>query len=227
MFQATISDWEESSTNPEHEAIISYLFKRFDLPNNGVDVDPPIEVYGQSYHFNPTGYGDKIAPNVAICPSEVHVPQPSIPQPGPPPSNVNEKRCENWMHERYIRCVFGIKLGKKISHQDQVHRSMITKLWTRQALAGSVLSTNLTLAGAGVHVKTWDFGTLLYGTFTPTNCISANLPAYQVTIPVLDIFWNPPIMNGVVNEVNYIPTVPHETCPACNEEYKEDDVKGW
>ncbi|CAG8563962.1 16180_t:CDS:2 [Racocetra fulgida] len=154
--------------NPEHEAVKSYLFKRFDLPNNGVDVDPPIEVYD---HFNPTGYGNKIAPDVAICPSEVHVPRPSIPHPGPPPSNA--------------------------------------KLWTRQALAESVLSTNLTLAGAGVHVKTWDFGTLRYGTFTPTNCISANLPAYQVTIPVLDIFWNPPIMNGVVNEVDYIPTVPH------------------
>ncbi|KAF0451412.1 hypothetical protein F8M41_002038 [Gigaspora margarita] len=75
--------------NPEHRAIISYLFKQFDLPNNGVDIDLPIEVYSKPYHFNPTSYGDKIALDVMICPSEVHVPQPSIPYSGPLSSNVN------------------------------------------------------------------------------------------------------------------------------------------
>ncbi|CAG8815833.1 23433_t:CDS:2 [Gigaspora margarita] len=53
--------------NPEQEAVISYLFKQFDLPNIGVNVDLPIEVYSQL----------------------LHIPWPSILHSGSPPSNVN------------------------------------------------------------------------------------------------------------------------------------------
>ncbi|RHZ52445.1 hypothetical protein Glove_461g79 [Diversispora epigaea] len=236
--------WEDKNVyiiemaSQEHEAIVSYLFKCFDEPNNRVKIGP-IEVSGQPckgfssslldlwriiticifhiVHFNLTGHGEKIASDVTVCPSEDHVLRPSSLHPGPPPSTTNrhnhariiceigntqsitswEARCENWMHEIYVRYVFGVKLDN-------------AKLWTRRALAGSVLSTDLTLAEVGVHVKTWDFGTLQYGTHTPTDCTRINLPAYQVTIPVSDVFWNPPVVDRVVNDTDYTPAVPEE-----------------
>ncbi|CAG8560466.1 11537_t:CDS:2 [Acaulospora colombiana] len=171
-----------------------------------------------------------MAPDVAVRPSEVHVPRPLIPHPGPPPSTTTnrnhariiceianaqklgkwEERCETWMHEIYVRCVFGVKIYDITTSLGTAQRAMIAKLWTRQALEGSVLSTNATLATAGVRVKTWDFGTMQFNTLTPTACTGANLPTYQVTIPISDVFWNPPIVNGIVNEAGYTPTVPNE-----------------
>ncbi|RHZ81670.1 hypothetical protein Glove_117g31 [Diversispora epigaea] len=250
-------NWEDKNVfiielaSQEHASVVSYLQDCFKEPNNRARIGP-IEVSGQPckgfsfspldlwriiticifhiVHFNPTGHREKIAPDVAVCPSEDHVLRPLNSHPGPPPSTTNrhnhariiceignirntaswETRCENWMHENYVRCVFGVKLDDSISLQGRAHRSMIAKLWTRRALAGSVLSTDPTLAGVGVRVKTWDFGTLQYGTYTPTNCTRVNLPAYQVTIPVSDVFWNPPIVDGVVNDTDYTPTVPEE-----------------
>ncbi|CAG8614280.1 1417_t:CDS:2, partial [Diversispora eburnea] len=214
--------------NQDHEAVISYLQDCFKEPNNRVKIHPPIEVYGQPYHFKPMGSGEKMAPDIAVCPSEAHVLRPLIPHPGPPPSTTNrrnharifcevanaqkvslwETTCETWMHEKYVRCVFGVKLDDTTTSQVHAHRGMIAKLWSRRTLAGSVLSTNPTLAGAGVHIKTWDFGTVQFNTQTPTGCNRVNLPAYRVTIPISDVFWDPPIVHGNVNETGYTPTVP-------------------
>ncbi|RHZ50877.1 hypothetical protein Glove_490g51 [Diversispora epigaea] len=76
-------------------------------------------------------------------------------------------RCETWMYEFHAQ------------------------LWTRQypASAGFVAVTNPDLSG--VSSKIWDFGTLLHNTTTPTTCIGPGIPAYQVTIPVESVFWNP------------------------------------
>ena len=41
------------------------------------------------------------------------------------------------------------------------------------------------------------FRNSLNGTDTSTTCASAGLPAYQITIPVSEVFWDPPIVRGV------------------------------
>ena len=41
-----------------------------------------------------------------------------------------ETRCEGWMHEQYVRCVFGIKLDHIRRFQGNIHRSMIVRLAT-------------------------------------------------------------------------------------------------
>ncbi|CAB4379433.1 unnamed protein product [Rhizophagus irregularis] len=58
-------------------------------------------------------------------------------------------------------------------------------------LGGSVLAT---LATAGVHVTEWDFGTIQYNnnTPTPTSCNALNNPAFQILIPIIDAFYDPP-----------------------------------
>ncbi|RHZ75692.1 hypothetical protein Glove_212g214 [Diversispora epigaea] len=222
-------NWEDKNVfiiemaTREHKAVIGYLRERFNLPNNLVNIGQPIEVYGQPFHYNPTNCREKMAPDVAVCPSEAHVPRPRDRHPGPPPSDVNkrnhariiceignsqtiaewETRCNTWMFQKYVRCVFGVKLDSITTSKGQVHRSMIAKLWTRLAIEGSVLSTNTTLAGAGVHIKTWNFGTF-------TGCTGANLPPYQVTIPISNVFWDPPIAGGTINDTGYVPEIPEE-----------------
>ncbi|CAB4468554.1 unnamed protein product [Rhizophagus irregularis] len=56
--------------------------------------------------------------------------------------------------------------------------------------------------------------TLLYGTTNATACTDLNLPAYQMTIPIEDVFWNFPIVldsttnTNVPNKTDYTITVP-------------------
>ncbi|CAG8619481.1 10066_t:CDS:2, partial [Funneliformis caledonium] len=227
--------------NSEHEISAFLLMKIFDRPNNGVLLGPII-ICGQPFHYNPIGHGEKMAPDVAVYPSTAHVPRPNIPHPGPPPSDkrlphariiveiANAQsldnlitRCETWLRQQFVRDVLGIKLDAIRSHQGNVHRSMLAMLWTRQnvsptapagytAPAGFIVSTNPNLPR--VSFRLWDFGTLLYGTTNATACIAPGLPAYQVTIPIEDVFWNPLIVmdpttnTNVPNETNYTITVP-------------------
>lgn len=101
------------------------------------------------------------------------------------------------------------------------------KLWMRRPFSGSVPSTDPILEAAGVHFKTvrrqdnviillsdfhwsatitfkikqWNFG-------TDTDCNGENIPKYQVSIPISDVFWSPPVVDGAVNNADYTPTVP-------------------
>ncbi|CAG8470640.1 850_t:CDS:2 [Funneliformis caledonium] len=230
--------------NADHEAVVSTLMQFFLLPNNGVIILPPIRVLPQPFHFNPAGQGEKTAPDVAVYPASAHVPRPGIPHPGPPPSDTNgnphariivetanwqsleylNEKCGAWMRQQYVRDVLGIKLDAIRSHQGQVHRSMLATLWTRQNVSptapvgyvappGFTVSTDPNLPR--VSFRTWDFGTLLYGTTNANACTAPNLPAYQVTIPIEDVFWNPPIVpntttrTNILNETGYIITVPN------------------
>ncbi|RIB20816.1 hypothetical protein C2G38_1156198 [Gigaspora rosea] len=106
-------------------------------------------------------------------------------------------KCETWIHQIYVRCVLGIKLFPKIHIGRTVHQAMIARLWTRVALPGSVLSTDATLAAAGVYVTEWDFGSIQINSNTPTGCTAPNLINFQITIPIADAFWDPPIVGGV------------------------------
>uniref|UniRef100_U9UX05 Uncharacterized protein n=1 Tax=Rhizophagus irregularis (strain DAOM 181602 / DAOM 197198 / MUCL 43194) TaxID=747089 RepID=U9UX05_RHIID len=114
-------------------------------------------------------------------------------------------KCEAWMHETYVRCVLGIKLFPKQAIRGSCSSCNVGMLWT--PLGGSVLSTNAT---AGVHVTEvglvyyiivikfqwakWDFGTIQYNnnTPTPTGCDALNNPAFQILIPIIDAFYDPP-----------------------------------
>ncbi|CAB4442673.1 unnamed protein product [Rhizophagus irregularis] len=71
---------------------------------------------------------------------------------------------------------------------------MLARLWTRRPTGTSVLSTNATLAAAGVHVTEWDFGTIQHNnnTPTPTGCTTLSNAAFQILIPTIDAFYNPP-----------------------------------
>ncbi|RIB17977.1 hypothetical protein C2G38_2037281 [Gigaspora rosea] len=201
--------------NMDHEAVASLLMIWFNDPNNGV-IRGPVKVLGQPYHYNPINQIEKIAPDVAVFPLSANVARPNTPHPGPPPSNTNgfshariiveianaqdiptwNTRCELWMHEQYVRYVFGIKLD---FIRNNGHRSMLARLWTREnpAPPGFVAVTNPNLPGVSVKNASkisWDFGTLLYGTDNPTACIRAGLLNYQVTIPISAVFWDPPIV---------------------------------
>ncbi|RIA80857.1 hypothetical protein C1645_837937 [Glomus cerebriforme] len=209
--------------NPEHEAVVSRLYCYFKVPNGGVDDDPPIDIALQSYHYDPTNVGIKIAPDIAICPHSTLVQAPL--NPGPPPGDIKQnphariiveialcedwaflnRKCESWLLQQYVRSVFGIKIYDR--RRGSNNRSMKAKLWTRQLPppAGSTPSPNL----AGVSFLEWDFGTLLFNSNQPGGCTGAGLPNYTVTIPVSDVFWDPPIVAGVPNVAGYNATAPN------------------
>ncbi|CAG8474425.1 13099_t:CDS:2 [Cetraspora pellucida] len=207
--------------NEEHKVVVSLLQGCFKAPNNGVKHGPSIVITGQSFHYNPSNIALKIAPDIAVRPNTAHVLRPIIPYPGSPPSNTIgnpyakiicevalaqstsywEEKCENWMNEQYVRCVFGIKIHNIRTVNKHVHRSMMARLWTRQTPAppGSTPATGI----AG-----WDFGTLQFNSNNPTGCTGPNIPAYQVNIPVSDVFWDPPIVAGIPNVIGYTVAVP-------------------
>nr|CAG8585377.1 12341_t:CDS:2 [Entrophospora candida] len=121
--------------------------------------------------FGPIIVFEKIAPDIAVRPRESLV-QRENPYPGFPRGDCkgnsyarvicevanNQKiglwniRCETWMQEEYVRCVFGVKLYPKINKRI-VHQPIVARLWARRALPGGVLSSNATLAGNEIYVK--------------------------------------------------------------------------
>ncbi|CAG8492381.1 12925_t:CDS:2 [Acaulospora colombiana] len=74
--------------NPEHEALVSLLQDYFKVPNGDVIIDPPIDVEGQPYHYNPTVIRKKLAPDITIYQKVAFVPNPTSPHPGPLPSDL-------------------------------------------------------------------------------------------------------------------------------------------
>ncbi|CAG8644708.1 17810_t:CDS:2 [Funneliformis caledonium] len=183
--------------SPEHEGLVMQLIYAFIIPNSGIHVNPPIDIALKSFHYDPSNVRTKIAPL----------------DPEPPPGDVNlnpharvivevavteyldflNRKCEKWLLQLYIRSVFRIKIYDKLKGTN--NRTMKAKLWTRQILAPAE-STPSTLAS-------WDFGTLQFNSNQPTGCTGAGLPNYTVTIPVSDVFWDPPIVAGVLNLLGY------------------------
>ncbi|CAG8717856.1 4943_t:CDS:2, partial [Gigaspora rosea] len=207
--------------------VISYLQDCFKEPNNRVKLGPII-VSGQPFHHNPIGIGEKIAPDTAVRPRECFVQRansyPDFPR-GDYKRNSHARkicevastqtidlwntRCETWMHEEYIRYVFGLKIYPKINIKRIVHQPIIARLWVRRALPGGVLSSNATLAENGIYVKEWECGTIHHNTHTPTGYNTPNNDQFQVTIPVSDVFWDSPILGGIPNVEDYIAVIPN------------------
>ena len=58
--------------------------------------------------------------------------------------------------------------------------------------------------------KQWDFGTVHKGN-RPTGCNAPGIPAYQISIPISDVFYDPPIP-----AIGYVPLVTHPAIPGGN-----------
>ncbi|CAG8725240.1 4327_t:CDS:2, partial [Cetraspora pellucida] len=195
----------------EHDLAVTLLQRIFNVPNNNIIYDPPIVVGGDAFHYSPSALGELIAADVSIYPNSNLVQQPRAPYPGPPPGNKNNgpharivcevgnrqstagwnTKCQLWMNQVYVRHVLGIKLHKKRTTRDgqgRYHRSMTARLW-QQGIA---------------RYQEWEFGTHSRGNNNPTACNALGLPAFQVNIPVSEVFWDPPIPTVA----GYAPAVP-------------------
>ncbi|CAJ0904375.1 11280_t:CDS:2 [Entrophospora sp. SA101] len=109
-----------------------------------------------------------------------------------------EEKCERWMLQEYVRCVFAIKIFDKdptrIVATNQFNRRMIARLYTRQTTPSP---NHVAIIGQpGVYFEEWEFGTLDVNG-NATACNGLGLPAYQINIPVQEVFWNPPIVGGI------------------------------
>ncbi|RHZ75718.1 hypothetical protein Glove_212g57 [Diversispora epigaea] len=187
-------------SDPEHDRVVALLQRYFNIPNNNVLFNPPIEVSGDGFHFSPSGTGELIASDVSVYPNNNHVKQPRIPYPGPPPGNKNDDphariicevgngqstlnwtaKCQLWMKQVYVRYVLGIKLHSKRDTRDiqgRYHRAMTARLW-EQGIA---------------DYQEWEFGTLRRGSNVPTACNAPDLPLFRIDIPIAQVFWDPPI----------------------------------
>ncbi|GBC05111.1 hypothetical protein RclHR1_06040002 [Rhizophagus clarus] len=183
----------------EHAATVSLLQRYFNLPNGNTIWNPTIDVSGDDFHFSPAGNGVRIAADIAVYPSMSYVPKPPTPGLGPPPSDIRgnpharimcevasgqsaanwKNKCSLWMTQPYVRCVLGIKLYELRTTRDpqgRFNRRMKAKLW-RQGMAS----------------QKWEFGTVQKRNNNPTGCVALGNPAYQVTIPISDLFYDPQI----------------------------------
>ncbi|RHZ82060.1 hypothetical protein Glove_114g170 [Diversispora epigaea] len=95
-------------------------------------------------------------------------------------------KCELWMRQKYF-----------------LYWAM---LWSHQAAPSP---RKITVAGQpGVFMEEWNFGTIDYYNGLATACTGPDLLAYQVNIPVQDVFWSPSIIRGVPSTAEYVIRVP-------------------
>ncbi|GES75755.1 hypothetical protein GLOIN_2v1734856 [Rhizophagus clarus] len=188
-----------------HERIVTRLQEFFKVPNNGVVDDPPILVDGQILHYLPGGNGVEAAPDVCVSPNVAFVPKPAVSTviPSPPGDTDGNsharimcevavgqdvsrlgQKCLSWMQEPYVRAVISIKiLDPRLNMREPTtgyfYRTMTAKLYRQ-----------------GMPTQRWDFGNIKKYSRDPINdppgCNAPNLAAYQITIPISVIFWDPP-----------------------------------
>ncbi|CAB5312013.1 unnamed protein product [Rhizophagus irregularis] len=153
-----------------HEDIVVRLQEFFKVPNNGVVDDPPIVVSGQVRHYAPGGNRDEMSPDACVRPNMTFVPKPTtstvIPRPPGDKSGNPHARimCESHMREPTT---------------GYYYRTMTAKLYRQ-----------------GMAVQRWDFGNIKKHSrdpiTDPPGCNAPNLAAYQITIPINEVFWDPP-----------------------------------
>ncbi|CAG8762717.1 12865_t:CDS:2 [Cetraspora pellucida] len=191
-----------------HEVVVALLQRYFNVPNGNEIADPSILVLGQPLHPSPNADGLKIAPDIAVYSDEAYVPRPPNTGLGPPPSDTIgnshariicevavsqnyrglKNKCALWMSQQYVRYVLGIKLYDLRTTRNthgQFNRSMKAKLWRQ-----------------GMPTRKWHFGTMQKGSSQPTGCNARGNPEYQISIPINDVFYDPPIP-----AIGYVPLV--------------------
>ncbi|RHZ63498.1 hypothetical protein Glove_329g46 [Diversispora epigaea] len=182
----------------EHSELVSWLTIIFNTYNGGIPLNRPIRV---GVHPSPARNGEKIAPDLAIAPSLLYIPRSGV-RPsdtnGNPHARIvveignqqsNEtwiEKCQTWKREPYVRYVFGLKFYKPKKTRDSHgwrHRAMTAILYTQ-----------------GENDREWDFGTVpkearIFSNcpIPSTGCIAPGLGAFTVNIPVIQVFYNPPI----------------------------------
>ncbi|GET04119.1 hypothetical protein GLOIN_2v1789506 [Rhizophagus clarus] len=203
-------------SDPEHGAVCTLLQIYFNLANGGAISNRPVDVSGDDFHYNPTVNGEFTAADVIVRPHQNYVQRPIIPYPGPPAGDKNgnpharivcevanaqnigslASKCQNWLNQVYVRYVLGIKLHDKRTTQDpqgRFYRSMTAMLF-QQGVPG---------------YRVWDFGTHQLGYLTDnahlTGCNTPNIPAFQITIPVNEVFWDPLTFPAAAG---YVPVAP-------------------
>ncbi|CAG8535430.1 6120_t:CDS:2 [Rhizophagus irregularis] len=192
-------------TSTAHEDIIIRLQEFFKVPNNGVVDDPPIIVTGQVLHYVPGGTRVETAPDACVRPNVAFVPKPAVSTVIPLPpgdtcgnpharimcevavgQSVGElgRKCSSWIREPYVRAVISIKILEPILNMREpttgyYYRAMTAKLYRQ-----------------GMAIQSWDFGNIKKHSRDPVNdppgCNAPNLAAYQITIPISEVFWDPP-----------------------------------
>ncbi|RIA90857.1 hypothetical protein C1645_737519 [Glomus cerebriforme] len=208
-------------TSAVHERVIFRLQKFFEVPNNGVVDFPPILIAGQILHNVPSGTGVWTAPDILVQPDMVLVPKPStstvVPRPpgdldgnphariicevavGQDASRLSQK-CISWMQEQYVRDVVSIKILEPRRNVQEPRTGYFFRTMTAK------------LYHQGMAVQQWDFGNARknsrdpVGDFTndPALCRAPNDPNFQISIPISDVFWDPPFPIPPT----YIPMIP-------------------
>ncbi|KAF0558068.1 hypothetical protein F8M41_010598 [Gigaspora margarita] len=74
----------------DHSQLVAFVIMLFGAYNDGLTTpNEPMIISGDTLHYSPDGCGAKIFPDVAIIPNKNHIPDPTVPHPGPPPSDVS------------------------------------------------------------------------------------------------------------------------------------------
>ncbi|RHZ90263.1 hypothetical protein Glove_1g48 [Diversispora epigaea] len=181
----------------EHAFVVARLQKYFEVPNGGVADDPPIDVAGASAHYKPRGRGFPSAPDVAIFPGLNIIPPPPVPTRARRRRRLPMLRPRRRRTSRHNEIPPVTRTGRPHA---QIMCEVAARLYTRQAIP---LPNHVTVIGQpGIYFEEWEFGTLDVNGHG-TACTGPGLPAYQVNIPIQEVFWNPPIIRG-----GYIPTIP-------------------
>ncbi|RIA84505.1 hypothetical protein C1645_742288 [Glomus cerebriforme] len=188
-----------------HGKVISRLQKFFKVPNNGVVNFSPISVDGQILH-NMLGENSVWeAPDISVQLDMVLVPKPStstvVPHLlGNPHARIIcevaviqdgsqlSQKCISWMQEQYIRDIISIKILEPRRNVQEPGTGYFFRMMTAK------------LYHQGMTVQQWDFGNARknskdpVGDFTndPTLCRAPNDPNFQISIPISDMFWDPP-----------------------------------
>ncbi|RGB22091.1 hypothetical protein C1646_731242 [Rhizophagus diaphanus] len=187
--------------SPEHEIVIEIIGDAFRelCPRAiyGPRKDAPIQILGQPLHVMADGI--RRGTDLAIGPHRTFVPDPPVPHPGPPPSDIRgnsyarvivevavsqsssdlKEKCRLWKRQSYVRSIIGIKLHKVFNTRDasgNKDRAMTAILWRQ-----------------GVARRKWHFGTVDKKGNRTNACNAANNPNFIINIPVGDIFYDPPI----------------------------------
>ncbi|PKK64073.1 hypothetical protein RhiirC2_869460 [Rhizophagus irregularis] len=91
------------------------------------------------------------------------------------------RKCLTWMQEPYVRAAISIKILEPRQNMREpttgyYYRTMTAKLYRQ-----------------GMAVQRWDFGNIKKHSRDPiTDPPGCNLAAYQITIPINEVFWDPP-----------------------------------
>ncbi|GBC00277.1 hypothetical protein RclHR1_00380045 [Rhizophagus clarus] len=199
------------------------LFHDFKVPNGGVVDDPPIDVLGALGHYRPRGGGNPAPFDIAISPNLNIIPKPPV-----PPLRHTRRRCTLPMLRRR-RTAPRISRHREIPPvdksgrpharimcevavtQDLDHFKEKCERWMQQQYQPGVYFEEVKLAQYTPFVFLSTNLNSIFGKYHSGNLallkliiiLLLGLPAYQVNIPVQEVFWNPSIIGRAPSTAGY------------------------